>query len=180
MPMNPVAVERRCHLIRFFAARGGTLKGVKTKDLAPMLAMPYDQMNGHLRRLEQFGVLEIRRPFIAGQGRLPNEYRLLRDENWFREHADAIEQQFRRQAVAAHHAARKAEEARVDARRATRQAGAEARKEGNRRAKKGLPPTPPPPGVPEPKSKPVSDAFRKQLIEEGMALPASELAKWGA
>lgn len=178
--MNKVALERRAHIIRFFASKGGTLTGVKTKELVPMLGIPSDQLTAHLRRLEEFGVLEIKRPFIAGQGRLPNEYRLLQSEAWFREHADAIEQQFRRQAVAAHYAARRAEEARVDQRRANRAEGGLRVKAGNQRAKKGLARQEPPAGVPEPKPQPVSDALRKQLVDEGLQLPAAELAKWGA
>lgn len=180
MPMNKMAVERRATIIRYISRAGGTVKGVKAKDLAADIGIPHDQLTLHMRRLEEFGVIEVKRPFIAGIGRLPNEYRVLRDEKWFREHADALDQQSRKRVHDANTASRKAEEARVDARRAAVEQRVKTRKTGEQRLKQGLPRTPPPPGVPDPKPVPVSDAFRKQLVEEGLNLPAAELAKWGA
>lgn len=180
MPMHKMAVERRASMIRYLARAGGTVKGTKAKDLAVAMKIPHDQFTAHMRQLERFGVVEIARPFIAGQGRLPNEYKLIRSEEWFREHADELDMVHRKRSRDATIAAKRAEEARVDARRAANERGIKARKEQVARKKKGLPKDPPPPGEPEPKTKPVSDAFRRQLVEEGLKLPASELAKWGA
>lgn len=178
--MHRLALERRAAIIRFFSSKGGTVEGMKVDELAAAMDIPYEQMKPHLRRLEDFGVLEVRRTGARGQGRLPNIYALKHDEKWFRAHADELEKHHRKLARDATIAARRAEEARVDARRAAREEAQAKAKKGAARRRKGLPSQEPPPGVPETKPIELSPALKRKLIAEGLALPAADLAVWGA
>lgn len=181
MPMHPLAVERRAHLIRVIAAQGGTVKGLKVDEFAALIGAPWDGVKDHLRRLELFGVIEISKQSIRGQGRLPNEYRLLRSEKWFREHADELEAVHRKRAREATLAARRAEEARVAARIEARKLGSDASVKARARRKVGLPAKPPPPGEPEAKSQPISEALLKKLVADAVEnLSVDELAAWGS
>lgn len=180
MPMHKGALESRCTIIRFMAKAGGTITGVKADDLARQVGVPYESWKRHIARLESFGILEVTRTTDWQTGRVPNEYRLLRTEKWFRDHADELDRALHKRAGAAAKVIRDAEEERVLAARSARSARGVVAAEGSQRVRKGLPGVAPPEGEPEPKSKPVSDALREALIEEGMQLPAAELAKWGA
>lgn len=178
--MHPTAVERRCVIIRYMADHGGHVAGLRMEELAVEVGMTDDAFRNHVRRLEEFGVLEIERPLDFTKGRSPNVYRLKHTEKWFREHADALDAALRSRARKASLTVRKAEEERVLAARDRRAQSAPRAQEGAARVRRGLPGVPPPAGEPEPKSQPVSVALREALIEEGMKLPAEELARWGA
>lgn len=178
--MDARAIETRCTIIRFIARKGGVVEGMKVNELAAAMKLPYESLKKHTQRLEAFGVLEIERKLTRGEGRTPNKYTLLRTEKWFRDHADELDGSLRKRARESTIQIRRAEEERLLARRSRRQVAEQENGVGINRQKRGLPRLPPPEGEPEPKSVPVSDALREALIEEGMNLPAEELAKWGA
>lgn len=189
--MNKQAAERRCDIIRHIASLGGTLSGFKLKELAPILEIPQYALRTNLTRLEEDGVLEVTRTFDRDAGRLPNAYRLLRDEKWFRAHADELErarQDAKRAArirdqVSAHGVIA-VEDARAEARRAKRVtalANLDRGREMHRRTREGLPPLPPGKGERERASKPVSKALREKLVREAIeSTPVETLAAWGA
>lgn len=179
MAAHKGALEKRCTIVRWLAAQGGRIQ-IKTTDLSKAIGMPTEILKDHMTRLELYGVVFVDRVWIRDHGRQPNIYVLKHDERWLRDHADELERHHRKLARDATVAARRAEEARVDARRAAREEGQQRAKKGAARRRVGLPSVEPPVGVPDTKPVPVSAALKKRLIEEGMNLPAADLAIWGA